>query len=492
MRRLLDPDYYLRANPDVAAAGMDPAEHYFAFGSKEGRRPNPYFDPDFYRRTYADVASAGTEPLAHYAATGAAEGRDPSPEFSTRFYCQAHAEVRASGLNPLEHYLQVGRAAGYARRPEPRSPDGSYVPTPGLLTFVSPLQIELNPDLAQKPHLNVLAPGLALPHMSGGPNTVVAFGYLLAARGIPVRLVSAALPPDADQAPFWAHARKLAGNLSRPRCISLVDWHDRSRPCAMGANDVFMATAWWTAQLAKYALRYTRQRRFVYLIQDHETLLYPASTQAALAEETYALDHLGVVNTRLVFDHLVANRVGRYADLHAAAEAVVFEPAVDPSLFHPEPADASRAPRRRRLLFYARPSYAPRNLFELGLAALQKAIFDGSLDPAHWDFYGIGEHFTPVDLGMGALLYPAPWRDLAGYARQMREADLLICLMMSPHPSYPPLEMAQCGRPVVTTTYAGKTSERLQALSPNIIAVPPTIDAVAQGIRQATSESHRA
>jgi hypothetical protein len=67
----------------------------------------------------------------------------------------------------------------------------------------------------------------------------------------------------------------------------------------------------------------------------------------------------------------------------------------------------------------------------------------------------------------------------------MRQSDLLLSLMLSPHPSYPPLEMAACGRPVVTTTFGAKTAERLRALSPHIIATLPTIEGVAGGLEAA-------
>jgi glycosyltransferase involved in cell wall biosynthesis len=79
--------------------------------------------------------------------------------------------------------------------------------------------------------------------------------------------------------------------------------------------------------------------------------------------------------------------------------------------------------------------------------------------------------------------------DLEGYARQMRQSDVLLSLMLSPHPSYPPLEMAACGKPVVTTTYENKTAERLAAISPNIIGVPATIEAIADGLLRAMQRS---
>ena len=45
--------------------------------------------------------------------------------------------------------------------------------------------------------------------------------------------------------------------------------------------------------------------------------------------------------------------------------------------------------------------------------------------------------------------------------------------------------MAASGRPVVSTTFATKTAARLAAISPNIIGVEPTIEAIADGLREA-------
>jgi chromosome segregation ATPase len=38
---LLNPSWYLTNNPDVAAAGVDPVQHYLLYGAAEGRQPRP-------------------------------------------------------------------------------------------------------------------------------------------------------------------------------------------------------------------------------------------------------------------------------------------------------------------------------------------------------------------------------------------------------------------------------------------------------------------
>lgn len=491
---LFDPAFYLQANPDVAASGVEPLAHYADHGWREGRKPNPHFDPTHYLRSNPDVAASGMEPLTHYLARGWREGRRPNPHFDPARYIAANPDVAASGMEPLTHYVlhgwQEGRPTGLEQdaRGETADPIGHggaagvpYTPPIGLLPWFSPLSVTVDPSLAARPHLNVLVPGLAMKHMSGGPNTAVNLAYRLAALGVSVRFVATDAPIDADPAPFWRHVRSLSGIDRAVANATLVDASDRSKPLLIGVNDVFMATAWWTAQMAKYALTKTVHQRFVYLIQDYEPLLHPASTQSALAEETYALDHIPVINTSLLKEFLAERKIGRHADPAFAARAIAFEPAVDQERFHAAP----RSGGRRRLLFYARPTNGLRNLFEMGVAALQKAIHDGVFDPAEWEFVGMGESFAAVQLGPNAWLKPAPWLDFDGYARQMRESDILLSLMLSPHPSYPPIEMALCGKPAVTTVFANKTADRLAELSPNIIGTKATIEGIAGGLAEA-------
>ncbi|CCB65063.1 glycosyltransferase [Hyphomicrobium sp. MC1] len=354
----------------------------------------------------------------------------------------------------------------------------------GLLPWVTLLRFILDETLASQPALNVLVPGLARKNLSGGPNTAIILACQLARAGAKIRLISTQAPIDSDAELFWKHAALLHGHDPRSYNIELVDATTPNQPVTIGFNDIFLATAWWTAQAAKYAVLHLRHKKFVYLIQDYEPLLHQASTEQALASETYGLDHLPVINTTLLRDYLIENRIGLFAQGEFAARAIAFEPAIDRQLFHP---DKSAAPPngKKRLLMYARPNTARRNLFELGVASLRVAVTKGLMSPDEWDFLGMGEAFDPVPLGLGATLEPLPWQGLAGYAKQMRESDLLLSLMMSPHPSYPPLEMASCGRQVVTTTFGSKTANRLKEISPNIIAVEPTLEGLCDALELA-------
>lgn len=54
-KREFDAGYYLRQNPDVAAARIDPLRHYLRTGWKEGRDPSAGFSTAYYLETNEDV-----------------------------------------------------------------------------------------------------------------------------------------------------------------------------------------------------------------------------------------------------------------------------------------------------------------------------------------------------------------------------------------------------------------------------------------------------
>jgi hypothetical protein len=71
------------------------------------------------------------------------------------------------------------------------------------------------------------------------------------------------------------------------------------------------------------------------------------------------------------------------------------------------------------------------------------------------------------------------------YARVLREHDVGLALMYTPHPSLVPIEMASAGMLTVTNSFENKTAAALEAISPNLITAEPTIEGVADSLRQA-------
>src|SRR5438045_3335038 len=102
IKKLLDPKFYLRTNPDVARARMDPFKHYVQYGAAEGRQPHPLFDPAHYRASCSAAGIAGNtadNPLLHFLEqTGS--WANPHPLFDCDAYMRAHPD----SCNPLVHY----------------------------------------------------------------------------------------------------------------------------------------------------------------------------------------------------------------------------------------------------------------------------------------------------------------------------------------------------------------------------------------------------
>jgi GT2 family glycosyltransferase/glycosyltransferase involved in cell wall biosynthesis len=107
MEGFFDAAWYQARYPDVAAAGVDPLQHFIHNGVAERRDPNSFFDSGWYNEYYADVGTAGLHPLLHYLQVGAAELRNPHPTFDAAWYVGEHPE--AAG-NPLSYHMRIGRA----------------------------------------------------------------------------------------------------------------------------------------------------------------------------------------------------------------------------------------------------------------------------------------------------------------------------------------------------------------------------------------------
>ncbi len=71
-----------------------------------------FFDAGWYLETNPDVAAAGVDPVEHYLRRGGSEGRPASPRFHSAGYYALNIEVARSSENPLLHYLESGSAGG--------------------------------------------------------------------------------------------------------------------------------------------------------------------------------------------------------------------------------------------------------------------------------------------------------------------------------------------------------------------------------------------
>lgn len=119
---LFDRAFYLAANPDVRAAGLDPLLHYIESGDAEGRFPNPVFDPRFYRGQFEGRGLGDAGALLHYVRCGEAAGLSASAAFNALRYRRANGDALGPRDPALSHYLHLGRAAGLSAQAAPRLP----------------------------------------------------------------------------------------------------------------------------------------------------------------------------------------------------------------------------------------------------------------------------------------------------------------------------------------------------------------------------------
>jgi hypothetical protein len=199
-----------------------------------------------------------------------------------------------------------------------------------------------------------------------------------------------------------------------------------------------------------------------YIIQECEPMFYPHSDDQLHVRRILADERVHfIVNSRLLFDYLVS--IDEYRGV--ARSHVVFEPAFPVELLSPSPT-AFHGKDRYRLFFYARPQN-PRNLFETGLGIVDDAVREGILDTNLVEICFAGSFIAPLDLSNGyrpTFLGKMDWSD---YFEFLRSVDLALALMYTPHPSYPPLDVAASGGVAITNRYANKVS--LDGYSSNIL-----------------------
>jgi hypothetical protein len=350
---------------------------------------------------------------------------------------------------------------------------------------IAPLEVAVADEAP--PRINLLIPTIDLEHLFGGYIAKLNLARRLAERGHRVRIVTVdpvgPLPRDwQDQIQAYSG---LAGLFDRVEIV----FGRGAAPLEVSPSDAFVASTWWTAHIAHRAVTELGRRGFLYLVQEYEPFTFPMGSYAALARESYDFEHFALFSSEFLRGYFRAHGLGVYARGQSSGDdaSAAFENAIT----EVEPPDGLTLAKRRprRLLFYARPEpHAARNMFELGLLALERAIDDGAFGEG-WELRGIGSvgPGRRIRLGSGAELAVLPRRGQRDYARVLAGHDVGLALMYTPHPSLVPIEMARAGLLTVTNTFENKTAEALQDISGNLIAVPVSVDGLAQALATAAA-----
>jgi hypothetical protein len=319
--------------------------------------------------------------------------------------------------------------------------------------------------------LTLVTDSISAGSLFGGVGTAVILSTLLARRlDMPLRVVTRSVPPEARNFATVLRAHGLAYDGSVEFVFSGRD--GGGTPLPVGANDLLLTTSWWTTSAAR---RLVPPERILYLLQEDERMFYPSGDEQLRCQEVMLDEKLRfIINTNALLDHLRSQGMRG-----VAANGMAFEPAFPKAIYHRA---ARETKGRRRFFFYARPNH-PRNLFLRGLEVVAAAIERGVLREDEWDFHFVGSDLPPIVLPGGIRPHVSQnlaWED---YAALVRSVDVGLSLMNTPHPSYPPLDLAASGAVVVTNSYGPKVS--LERYSRNIICTEPSVDALVEGLSRA-------
>ena len=429
-------------------------------------------------------ADRSAVPLARLGARGARElvARRPQTLGAEWMLLHAFAWRRALSATARDHpqpHARLDAVPPPALDPRPGATAPGEPEVRAIADKVAPLRLAVRDGAPER--VNLLIPSMDLRHFFGGYIAKLNLARRLAERGLRVRVVTVdpvgSLPVD------WRAQIEAYSGLDGVFGRVEVAFGRESHGLEVSRSDRFIATTWWTAHIADAARRELGGERFLYLIQEYEPFTFPMGTYAALADASYRLPHTALFSTELLRDWFRLRGLGVFA---TGAGSAAFQNAITP--IDPPGAGELAARATRRLLFYARPEpHAARNMFELGVLALGRAAADGVLDG--WTLDGIGtvEGRRRLDLGGGASLELLPRVAQGDYAHALREHDVGLALMYTPHPSLVPLEMASAGMLTVTNTFENKTAEALGAISGNLVAAAPDVGAVAAAIGAAVA-----
>lgn len=362
--------------------------------------------------------------------------------------------------------LKNTKATNYLRRVYRESSLGS-ISAQTTVPEVNPLNCRR--ASINEPRLNLLVPSISLQHLFGGISTALSFFDQLSTDFENIRILLIDEPDFhyQDNPSFQDWGVSTLEDVDKPGKWIIPAGKRYECTLPVSAEDRFVATAWWTAFLVKQIQIWQGEEfhlpeliKFVYFIQDFEPCFYPWSSNYALAESTYYYrsDVIAIFNSSLLKEFFENEN-------YNFPYSYFFEPKLNARLLDLRSLAMSQN-RENRILVYGRPGTS-RNAFEIIVMALRLWISQDS-SSKEWAFVSAGEKHGAVDLGEGITLTSLGKLSLEDYAAELGKCKIGISLMISPHPSYPPLEMAAFGMQVITNKYRNKN---LSQLSSNIFSL---------------------
>ena len=354
------------------------------------------------------------------------------------------------------------------------APEFALQPLRDLRDFIAPPRNDddklheycLSVDGSTGRRINLVLPTIAPDKMFGGVSTALEIvGQVSALADADLRLIL----DDFDTKVDYEAALRILERVGLERTRIRIEARLEQVPrVSVRREDVFFTYNWWITLNSRSIIK--RQTELfsmepgplVYLVQDYEPGFYAFSSSHLLALRALSPGTRcwAVINSQELADFIKSRG-------HVFGERFVFHPTLNAKLKSALHAIEPKPQKRKIILVYGRPGI-PRNCYGAMLSGLKTFVRDRP-EFTEWQFVSVGMKHKPVQLGEGRYLNSMGKLDLNDYAHFLAEAGVGVSLMASPHPSYPPLEMANFGVVTVTNTYANKDLSRSHE---NIISLP--------------------
>ncbi|WP_266157761.1 hypothetical protein [Dyella silvatica] len=333
---------------------------------------------------------------------------------------------------------------------------------------IRPLPVYTAPG--PKIRLNLVTDSINEGSLFGGVGTAILMAAVLAnKRGAVLRIVTRTQAAAANgfSQVLECGGIQFKGNVE----FAFVDVNDQSAQLDICDGDRFLTTSWWTTLSVLGSIS---PHKVDYLLQEDERMFYPHGDEWLRCNEVMMRKDIRfMINTELLFDHLVATGL-----THLEKNARWFEPAFPSSIYFKNAGYAERP--KYRLFFYARPNNY-RNLFYRGIEVLDKAVAKNIINPDEWEIILVGKDVPKVILAGTLEPEIIPTMEWSEYGKFIRDIDLGFCLMATPHPSYPPLDLAASGAIVLTNKFGLK--QDLSMYSENILLSDLDVNELVEGLQ---------
>jgi len=317
--------------------------------------------------------------------------------------------------------------------------------------------IEIRKSRYSFTRINLLIPSINKEHIFGGISTAIKFFESLISSckaDIRFRIIITDAEPSKDALTCFDKYKKVNMDEDSEERFQIICVSDRyNKDIPVTENDFFIASAWWTAYIIKKIvynqnILFKKSYFWIYFIQDFEPGFYPWGTKFILSDSTYYSEFpvIAVFNSKLLKDYFEMKG-------HKFYKEFFFQPKLNSELnTYLKNLDSNI--KKRQILVYGRPS-VDRNDFYSIVQAL-RIWTSKDKRSSDWSIFSAGEIHPNIELENGKNLVSLGKLSIEDYAKVLCESSIGISLMISPHPSYPPLEMAHFGVLTITNSFENK------------------------------------